>query len=91
MRDLFRAVDPLNGRVRYEATAVAWDLNDGGWQPAMQTDFLRRAQYRVTVELPNRPARTVTINIEVERPPSSRAHISVEPSNAINPAGLLSE
>jgi Domain of unknown function (DUF4157)/Bacterial toxin 4 len=91
MRDLFRAVDPLNGRVRYEATAVAWDLNDGGWQPAMQTDFLRRAQYRVTVELPNRPARTITINIEVERPPSSRAHISVEPANAINPAHLLDE
>jgi hypothetical protein len=91
MRDLFRAVNPLGGRVRYEATAVAWDLDDGGWQPAMQTDFLRRAQYRVTVELPNRPPRTITINIEVERPPSTRARISVEPANAVNPAHILDD
>jgi hypothetical protein len=89
MRDLFREVDPLGGRVRYEAIAVAWDLNDGGWQPAMQTDFLRRAQYHVTVELPNRPARSITITIDVERPPSTRAEISVDPPSALNPAHLL--
>lgn len=71
------------------------DANVGGGyarsnrQPAMQTDFLRRAQYRVTVELPNRPARTITINIEVERPPSTRAQISIEPASALDPAHLL--
>jgi hypothetical protein len=91
MRDLFKVVNPLNGRVSYEATAIAWDLDDGGWQPAMQTDFLRRAQYRVTVELPNRPARTITITIDVARPPSHDRQIDVEPKHAANPAHILDD
>jgi hypothetical protein len=89
MRDLNKEVTPLGGKVTYEAKAVAWDLPPGGWQPKMQVDFLKHAEYHVTVEVPGKAPRSITITIDVPRPPATKPTISIFPPGAANPADIL--
>lgn len=94
-RDLRKAADELAkvggkaAEVEIEATALAWDLHGNSWQPKTQVDFLKRAEYRVKLTTPQGQKATVTVTIDVPRPPAHGAVLSFDPPHAFNPADLL--
>lgn len=89
MRDLRDLALKKEGRVELEATAIAWDLKGASWQPKLQVDFLKRAEYKATLHLPGKAPQTITITIDVAQPPSAKVLFDVHPSNAINPGDLF--
>jgi hypothetical protein len=88
-RDLRKAADEVGATVDMEATAVAWDLHGRPWQPKTQVDFLKTAEYKVTLTPKGGKPQTITVTIEVDPPPSAKSVVSFDPPNALNPADLL--
>jgi hypothetical protein len=89
MRDLRAAAAKQGGRVEVDATGIAWDLEGRPWQPKMQVDFLKRAEYRLQLKLPGQPAQPIRVTIDVAPPPSPKAIITIDPPAAANPGSLL--
>jgi hypothetical protein len=95
MRDLRKAAEDLpkvagkGATVDVEATAVAWDLEKGGWKPKAQADFLKTAEYRVKLTTADGQTASVHVTIEVPHPPATTPKITIDPPGAANPADLL--
>ena len=89
MRDVRKAAPP-GSKIEVEATAVAWDLEKGGWKPKAQADFLKRAEYRVKVTTPGGEHASMHVTIDVPHPPATGPiSIFTDPPGAANPADLL--
>jgi hypothetical protein len=86
-RDLRKAAGP-GAKVEVDARAVAHDLHGQEWQPKMQVDFLKRAEYNITVTAKGKTS-SVRVTIDVAPPPGAKVQISVDPPGAANPADLF--
>lgn len=91
MRELYKQVKAVDGTVSVRATAVAWEFpTSRGWRPTSGADFLRRAEYRVLVQIPGRYHQPATITIDTQEPPSAgKPRVAIDPPWAANPADLL--
>jgi len=88
-RDLKKAAGP-GASVDVEATALAWDLEKGGWRPKAQVDFLKTAEYRVRLTTAQGETASIRVTIEAPRPPGTGLPtVEIEPKGAANPADIL--
>jgi hypothetical protein len=83
-RDLRRAAAAQGGSVRVTATGVSFSPETlrANHLPANML-FLEHVQYKITLELPNQPARSITVTVEATLPGSgARSGLRFDPPEA---------
>jgi hypothetical protein len=85
MRMLAKRARAAGGDVRVKATATSWgNPTPSGWVPPKGVDFLQRADYKITLELPGEAKQEIRVIIHVDEPPSKRWWPEVVPPDAID-------
>jgi hypothetical protein len=85
MRELGKRARAAGGDVRVKATATSWgNPTPSGWVPPKGADFLQRAEYRITLDLPGQAKQEIRVTLHVDEPPSQGWWPEVEPDYAFD-------
>jgi hypothetical protein len=85
MRELGKRARAAGGDVRVKATATSWgNPTPSGWVPPKGADFLQRADYTITLDLPGRARQEIRVTLHVDEPPFKGWHAETEPTNAFD-------
>jgi HSP20 family molecular chaperone IbpA len=85
MRELGKRARADGGDVHVKATATSWgNPTPRGWVPPRGADFLQRAEYQITLDLPGRAKQEIRVTIHVDEPPSTGWWAEVEPDYAFD-------
>lgn len=91
IRDLAILTERYGGRTRLKATAISWENpTPSGWKAPQGENFLKRAEYVITLERPNQPDTTIRITLDITEPPKPGvAGFDIDPPHAVNLGDLF--
>jgi hypothetical protein len=73
IRDIAEKARAVGAEVRVKASATSWgSRTPGGWEVPKGVDFLQRAEYRITLELPDGSKHIAEVTLEAAEPPASK-------------------
>jgi hypothetical protein len=85
IRELGKRARAEGGNVKVTARATSWGSpTPSGWVPPKGADFLQRAEYKITLELPGGETKTIGVTVHVDQPPFKGARAEFEPDDAVD-------